>query len=115
MSEPRVSRTVVGTPRARNRRTNSRSTPGSEAVHFEPGVGFSGIGLTCTQPRPRALSLSPSRSARQPWSFMLRIRAYSMLTRRPVTVKYRYAASIASCLLYTSDAADDLTRVDLGG
>src|SRR5665647_2997986 len=29
MSEPRVSRTVVGTPRARNRRTNSRSTPGS--------------------------------------------------------------------------------------
>ena len=85
MSEPRVSRTVVGMPWARSRSTNCCSTPRRDAVHFDPGVGLSGIGLTCTQPRPRATSFSPSRSARHAWSLMSRIRAYSMLTRRPVT------------------------------
>ncbi len=39
ISRPRVSRTVVGMPRASSRRTNSRSSAGSEAVHFEPGRG----------------------------------------------------------------------------
>ena len=53
---------------------------------MEPGVGFSGIGFTCTQPRPRALSFFASRSARQAWSFMSLISAYSMDTRRPVTL-----------------------------
>lgn len=66
MSFPRVSRTVVGMPAARSRRTNSCITAGSDAVQMEPGVGLSGIGLTCTQPRPRALSFSARRSARQP-------------------------------------------------
>ena len=28
---------------------------------------------------------------------------------------YQYRNKMRSCLLYTSDAADDLTRVDLGG
>ena len=51
ISRPRVSRTVVGMPRASSRRTNSRSSRGSDAVHFDPGVGFSGIRLTCTQPQ----------------------------------------------------------------
>ena len=51
ISRPRVSRTVVGTPLASSRRTNSRSSRGSDAVHFEPGVGLSGIRLTCTQPQ----------------------------------------------------------------
>ena len=37
ISRPRVSRTVVGMPLASRRRTNSRSSAGSEAVHFEPG------------------------------------------------------------------------------
>ena len=51
ISRPRVSRTVVGMPLASSRRTNSRSSAGSEAVHFEPGVGLSGIRLTWTQPQ----------------------------------------------------------------
>ena len=51
ISRPRVSRTVVGMPFASSRRTNSRSSAGSDAVHFEPGVGLSGIRLTCTQPQ----------------------------------------------------------------
>ena len=51
--------------------------------HLEPGVGLSGMGFTCTHPPPRALSFSPSRSARHPWSLMSRMRAYSMETRRP--------------------------------
>ena len=51
ISRPRVSRTVVGIPLASSRRTNSRSSAGSDAVHFEPGVGLSGIRLTCTQPQ----------------------------------------------------------------
>ena len=46
ISRPRVSRTVVGMPLASRRRTNSRSSAGSEAVHFDPGVGLSGIRLT---------------------------------------------------------------------
>ena len=87
MSLPRVSRTVVGMPCARSRSTNCCSTPRRDAVHFEPGVGLSGIGLTCTQPLPRALSFLASRSARQPWSLMSLMRAYSMLTRRPVVLK----------------------------
>ena len=83
ISRPRVSRTVVGTPLASSRRTNSRSTSGREAVHFEPGVGLSGIRLTWTQPQsPYDVSRSPSRSARHAWSLMSRIMAYSMLTRR---------------------------------
>src|SRR5665811_648717 len=36
-------------------------------------------------------------------------------SRRPVVVLSRDAAIPRLCLLYTSDAADDLTRVDLGG
>ena len=51
MSLPRVSRTVVGMPLASSRRTNSRSSAGSEAVHFDPGVGLSGIRFTCTHPQ----------------------------------------------------------------
>src|SRR5699024_10924 len=84
MSAPRVSRTVVRIPCARSRSTNCCSTPGREAVHFDPGVGLSGMGLMCSQPFPRAVSFSASRSARQAWSLMSRIIAYSMLTRRPV-------------------------------
>ena len=84
MSEPRVSRTVVGMPWARSRSTKFCSTPGRDAVHLEPGVGLSGMGFTCTHPPPRALSFSPRRSARHPWSLMSRIRAYSIETRRPV-------------------------------
>ena len=85
ISWPRVSRTVVGMPPASRRRTNSRSSAGSDAVHFEPGVGLSGIRLTCTQPQsPRAASFSASRSARQAWSLMSRIIAYSIDTRRLV-------------------------------
>src|SRR5699024_6317424 len=75
MSLPRVSRTVVGTPAARKRATNSASTSFSLAVQIEPGVGLSGMGLTCTQPRPRCSSFSASRSARQGWSFMSLMRA----------------------------------------
>ena len=52
----RVSRTVVGMPCARSRSTNCCSTPRRDAVHFDPGVGLSGMGLTCTHPRPRATS-----------------------------------------------------------
>src|SRR5690606_6613308 len=84
MSLPRVSRTVVGIPAARSRSTNCCSTPRRDAVHFDPGVGWSGIGLMCTQPLPRLRSFLASRSARQAWSLMSRIIAYSMLTRRPV-------------------------------
>src|SRR6185437_3849699 len=46
ISRPRVSRTVTGTPWASRRRTNSRCAAGRDAVHFEPGVGLSGIRLT---------------------------------------------------------------------
>ena len=82
---PRVSRTVVGMPFASSRRTNSRSSSGSEAVHLLPGVGLSGIRLTCTQPQsPYEFRTSPSRSARQAWSLMPRIMAYSIETRRLV-------------------------------
>src|SRR5207344_1147824 len=82
ISRPRVSRTVTGTPWASRRRTNSRWAAGRDAVHFEPGVGFSGIRLTCTR---CPASSEPSRSARQAWSLMSLIRAYSIETRRPVT------------------------------
>src|SRR5699024_639095 len=87
MSLPRVSRTVVGMPAERKRATNSASTSFSLAVQIDPGVGFSGIGFTCTQPVPHSSSSAASRSARQAWSFMSLIRAYSMLTRRPVASK----------------------------
>ena len=54
---------------------------GRDAVHFDPGVGLSGIRLTCTSlPRSRL----PSRSARHAWSLTSRMRAYSMDTRRSV-------------------------------
>ena len=54
---------------------------------LRPGVGFSGIRLTCTQPQsPYELSTSASRSARQAWSLMPRIMAYSIETRRLVTL-----------------------------
>src|SRR6202035_1551406 len=82
ISRPRVSRTVTGTPWDSRRRTNSRCAPGRDAVHFEPGVGLSGIRLTWAS---RPASSEPSRSARQPWSLMCLIRAYSIETRRPVT------------------------------
>src|SRR5699024_7927119 len=96
MSLPRVSRTVVEIPASRSLATNSASTSGSLAVQMDPGVGLSGIGLTCTHPRPHLLSSSPSNSARQAWSFISLMRAYSMLTRRPVTSKYSRAASSSS-------------------
>src|SRR5208282_3134197 len=82
ISRPRVSRTVTGTPWDSRRRTNSRCALGRDAVHFEPGVGLSGIRLTWAS---RPASSAPSRSARQAWSLMSLIRAYSIETRRPVT------------------------------
>jgi hypothetical protein len=42
ISRPRVSLTVTATPWAAIRSANSSPAPGREAVHFEPGVGFSG-------------------------------------------------------------------------
>src|SRR6266702_1355212 len=81
ISRPRVSRTVTGTPCASSRRTNSRCAAGRDAVHFEPGVGLSGIRLTWAS---FPASSEPSSSARQAWSLMSLIRAYSIETRRPV-------------------------------
>jgi hypothetical protein len=53
--------------------------------------------LTWTQPQsPIAASFCPSRSARQAWSLMSRINAYSMDTRRLVAAAYDQAASRTS-------------------
>src|SRR5699024_11026851 len=87
ISFPRVSRRVVGTPASLSRSINSWVTSGSDAVQTDPGVGFSGMGLICAQPRPRALIFLASRSARHAWSFISLINAYSMETRRPVSTK----------------------------
>ena len=48
ISRPLVSRTVTATPCSCKIRTNAASASGREAVHFDPGVGFKGIKLTCT-------------------------------------------------------------------
>src|SRR5699024_3508198 len=93
LSAPRVSRMVVESQAARGVSTQRLSTGGCEAVHVEPWSGFKGIGLTCAQCEPRlAMSLSASSCARWAWSLMSRIRAYSILTRRPVASKYSWAA-----------------------
>ena len=87
ISRPRVSRTVHATPAACTRRTNSSCTGRGEASHSLPGVGLSGIRLTCTRCLPmRWASRLPSRSARQGWSLTSRISAYSIDTRRPVVI-----------------------------
>ena len=71
-------------PRA-GARTRARR-PGRRRSTSSPGVGLSGIRLTCTQPQsPYEFSTSASRSARQAWSLMPRIMAYSIDTRRLVT------------------------------
>ena len=53
------------------------------ASHSEPGVGLSGIRLTCTS---LPLSRLASRSARHGWSLTSRISAYSIDSRRPVVL-----------------------------
>ena len=94
ISRPRVSRTVTGTPLASSRRTNSFSSCRRDAVQREPGVGFIGIRLTCTQPQlPRRRSTFASWSARNAWSLTSRIRMYSIETRRLVVLAYSQAAS----------------------
>src|SRR5581483_9072281 len=90
ISRPLVSRTVTGTPCASSRRTNSACAAGRDAVHTEPGVGFSGIRLTCAR---CPASSEPSMSARHAWSLMSLISAYSIDTRRPVAAAYPQAAS----------------------
>ena len=97
ISVPRVSRTVTGMPRRASRSSNSCITPGSDAVHFEPGVGLSGIRFTCARwPASRPASAS----ARQAWSLMSRISAYSIDTRRPVAAAYAHAASSTSATFH---------------
>ena len=54
-----------GCPCASSRRTNSRSSAGSDAVHFEPGVGLSGIRFTCTQPQCRRSRRGRRRAGRR--------------------------------------------------
>lgn len=93
ISWPRVSRTVTGTPCASMAWTNARSSSGREAVHFEPGVGFSGIRFTWTR---FPFSSRPSRSPRHAWSLMSRISAYSIEIRRPDFSAYSHAASSTS-------------------
>ena len=93
ISLPRVSRTVVGMPCARKRATNSASTAGPLAVHFEPGTGFIGIGLQCTQCLPRASSFSASRSARQAWSLTSRRKTLVSADTRPLSSRCRTATS----------------------
>ena len=68
-------RTVVGTPAARSRATNSRCAGSGLASHWLPGVGLSGIRFTWAS---RFASSLPSRSARNGWSLTSRISAYSM-------------------------------------
>ena len=87
MSDPRVSRIVVGTPASRRVRTNVFCASEVLAVQMDPGVGLRGIGLTCAHPRPRLLSSSASSCARQGWSFMSLMSAYSIETLRPVRSK----------------------------
>ena len=67
ISRPRVSRTVTATPFARRCSTKDASAPGVEAVQMLPGVGLSGITLTCAR-RPR--SSRRDDPARQSWSLM---------------------------------------------
>ena len=86
ISRPRVSRTVVGMPLASSRRTNSRSSAGSEAVHFEPGRRVERDQVD-VHPAPVAVRRAARRRAGRrasAWSLMPRIMAYSMETRRLV-------------------------------
>ena len=69
ISWPRVSRTVQATPAAFTRRTNSSSTGFGDASHSLPGVGLSGIRLTCTQraeclAQPLRQQVGPPRAGR---------------------------------------------------
>ncbi len=58
-----------GRPR-RSAGGRTRPARGAPTRSRPTGRRLSGIGLTCTQPLPRALSFSARRSARQAWSFM---------------------------------------------
>src|SRR4029077_9917480 len=90
---PRVSRSVTGTRRASSAATKSRVAAGVEAVHREPGVGFSGIRVTCpSRPASRDASASP----RQGWLLTPAIIAYSTETRRWVAAAYSQAAASTS-------------------
>src|SRR3546814_7178256 len=62
ISRPRVSRTVQDTPLAMTRFTNSRSTGLGLASHSLPGVGFSGLRLTCNSGPSLLCSFLPSRT-----------------------------------------------------
>ena len=55
----------MGRPAARTRRTNSSWTGRGEASHREPGVGFSGIRLTCTS-RSEVPAQQPAEQVRPP-------------------------------------------------
>src|SRR5665811_2563272 len=51
-------------------------------------------------------------------SFVLRAMEGALIIPALIVQRFRYETTFSlldSCLLYTSDAADDLTRVDLGG
>src|SRR5207253_2503719 len=79
----------TGMWRASRAATKSLVAAGVEAVHREPGVGLSGIRLTwASRPASRRASALP----RQRWSLTSLIIAYSIETRRPVTLAYSQAA-----------------------
>src|SRR5665811_1820630 len=118
-SPPRVrSLSVRPTAPRRGRRAGLTRSPSSSARGRRGGnvPGAPGAPGTLPPRRPRALELGDRVSpARRPLrgavGRTLRLRTRGGL-RRTVGVACRDGAS---CLLYTSDAADDLTRVDLGG
>src|SRR5665811_30650 len=69
-----------------------RPVPRRGQLLADPGLGPNGVSR-----RPRPTAWSPGRSAQR------------RCPRPPI----RQAPAATGCLLYTSDAADDLTRVDL--
>src|SRR5665811_2447335 len=109
--------------RTRNSLTNG-ARPGSERLDNPATRKMPArIGATfCTPPKSeifaeprRAISMPVTRNnaaVESPWLNMLRVEP---TVEGVVKMKMPRTMKPKCCLLYTSDAADDLTRVDLGG
>src|SRR5665811_564364 len=71
------------------------------------------LGITCQKPLHRAIERDEALV--QQWLKKEYPKIKAMARKEEAEIYFGDAAHLRSCLLYTSDAADDLTRVDLGG
>src|SRR5665811_817549 len=105
---------MVGSSWPRPATASCRRVPGY-LVSLAPGVSMTRTRRVLAPARAIVIAVQALAGRACRAAVSLGVRARSVMNVMPRSVSWPSWVPVVTCLLYTSDAADDLTRVDLGG